>query len=456
MTLSFRKVIALVGAVAMAGSLAACGNSNSGSAGSSSSSAVTKFDPNKKVTVNVWAWEPTLTPVVKAFEKKYPNVTVKLTNSGTNQKAYTALDNALKAGKGAPDIAQIEYYAIPQYAINHKLADLAPYGANKFQSFYTPGTWSSVHWAGKLYALPQDSGPMAFFYNKSEFDKAGISQPPKTWDEFYQDAKKLRKVGSYITSDSGDAGFYDSMVWAFGGRPFKTSGTNVTVNLTGDTGAKKFTQYWQRMIDEKLIDTKTVGWSDDWNRSLGDGSIAGLLTGAWMPANLVSGAAKAAGKWRVAKMPTLEAGQTANAENGGSSLAMLAGSKGAEAAAAYKFLDFALHGEGVDIRLKAGNFPASAQAMKNQQWLDSTTVNDSNGKPVNYFGGQQYNKVLAAAAQDVTKGYQFLPYEVYARGIYGDTAGAAFTGKTSLSKGIANWQSKIISYGNQQGFKVSE
>ena len=32
------------------------------------------------------------------------------------------------------------------------------------------------------------------------------------------------------------------------------------------------------MIDEDLIDTKTVGWTDDWNKGLDDGSIASLLT----------------------------------------------------------------------------------------------------------------------------------------------------------------------------------
>lgn len=58
------------------------------------------------------------------------------------------------------------------------------------------------------------------------------------------------------------------------------------------------------MIDDDLIDTKTAGWSDDWNKSLNDGSIASLLTGAWMPYNLLSGAPDGEGKWRVAQMPT--------------------------------------------------------------------------------------------------------------------------------------------------------
>lgn len=38
-------------------------------------------------------------------------------------------------------------------------------------------------------------------------------QGDKTWDEFYQDAKKIHALGDnyYITSDTGVAGFYDSM-----------------------------------------------------------------------------------------------------------------------------------------------------------------------------------------------------------------------------------------------------
>ena len=59
--------------------------------------------------------------------------------------------------------------------------------------------------------MPVDSGPMAFYYDKEVFDKAGISEPPSTWDEFYQDAKKIKQIGSYITNDPGNAGFFNAM-----------------------------------------------------------------------------------------------------------------------------------------------------------------------------------------------------------------------------------------------------
>lgn len=443
------KAVALLGAVAMVGSLAACGNS------SSEGGKAVKLDENKKISLKVWAWDAYVPTAAKNFMKQNPNITIKVDNVGTNKDEYTALDNAIKAGKGAPDIAQIEYYALPQYAINKQLRNLADYGAKDFKDFFTPGTWSSVAIMDGVYGLPMDSGPMAFFYNKEVFDKAGVTEVPKTWDQFYEAAKKIRKVGSYITSDAGDAGFYDSMTWAFGGRPFKTDGTNVTMKLTSDEGVKKFTEFWQKMIDEDLIDTKTVGWTDDWNRGLGDGSIASLLLGAWMPGNLLSGAAQAAGKWRVATMPTLKEGETANAENGGSSMALLAGNDDQKAAAAYKFAEFFSHNKDViKDRVAGGAFPADNDTLKDPDFLNMTTLKDKDKKDVAYFGGQKFNEVLAQAAKDVSTGYTFLPFEVYARGIYGDTAGAAFTKKTTLAKGIEEWQKKIASYGNDQGFTV--
>lgn len=70
------------------------------------------------------------------------------------------------------------------------------------------------------------------------------------------------------------------------------------------------------------------------------------------------------------------------------------------------------------------------------------------------LGGQQYNKVLAQAAEDVSTDYQFLPFEVYARGKFGDFIGDSYTGKQPLADGIAAWQKDLTSYGKSQGFNV--
>jgi len=444
-----KKAIALTGAVAMLGSVAACG----------SDTASGKPAQDKDVTeITVWAWEPTLTQVAKDFTKK-TGIKVDLKNVGTNTKEYTQLDNAIEAGSGAPDVAQVEYYAIPQYAIKGNLLDITD-KTSGYSDFYTPGPWASVQFAGKVYGLPMDSGPMAFFYNKEVFDKAGVdAEQIKTWDQYYDAAKKIHALGDnyYITSDTGDAGFFDSMTWLAGAKPFQTSsdGSEVTVNLTEDKGVKTFTDFWQKLLDEGLLDTKTAGWSEDWFKGMVDGTIASLFTGAWMPANLANSAADGAGKWRVTQMPTAD-GSTTNSENGGSSLAMVKTDDKAKAEAAYKFAEYACHNaEGIKTRVDGGAFPADNDTLASDDFLNMTSLTDSDGNAHEYFGGQKFNEELAKAAANVSTGYKFLPFEVYARGVYSDDAGGAYTDKSvTLAEGVQAWEKNIKDYASQQGYTV--
>lgn len=46
------------------------------------------------------------------------------------------------------------------------------------------------------YLVPLDSNNMQFLYNKTLFDKAGISSPPQTFDEMITDSGKLAKAGA--------------------------------------------------------------------------------------------------------------------------------------------------------------------------------------------------------------------------------------------------------------------
>ncbi len=114
-------------------------------------------------TVTVWSWEPTLKTVAADFEKKYPKVKINLVSERSGDKHYTALSNAISAEKGVPDVAQVEYFAVSQYALTKGLSDLAPFGADKLASKYTPGPWNAVSEDKAVYGLPMDSGPLAMF-----------------------------------------------------------------------------------------------------------------------------------------------------------------------------------------------------------------------------------------------------------------------------------------------------
>ncbi|WP_432007945.1 ABC transporter substrate-binding protein [Streptomyces parvus] len=394
--------------------------------------------------VTVWAWEPTLKKVAEDFGKKYPKVKIKLVNAGTGDKQYTALQNAISAGSGAPDVAQIEYYALGQFSIAKSVEDLAPYSTTRLDSTFTPGPWSAVTDDKAVHALPMDSGPMALFYNKKVFDKHGV-KVPTTWDEYVEAARTLHKKDPkvFITNDTGDAGATTSLIWQAGGRPYQSSGTQVAVDFS-DAGTKKYTETWQKLLDEKLI-APVSSWSNEWYKGLGDGSIATLSIGAWMPANFASGVASASGDWRVAPLPQWKKGETTTAENGGSSLAMPKAAKNKELA--YAFIEYATTGPGAASRVAEGAFPATRADLESKEFLE---------KPFPYFGGQQANTIFAEAADNVGSGWEYLPYQVYANSVFNDTVGKAYVSSKPLADGLKAWQDASVKYGKDQGFTVSK
>ncbi|MFJ4674209.1 ABC transporter substrate-binding protein [Kitasatospora purpeofusca] len=434
--------VAVVSALALGATACGSGGTDDGSTSAGPKDLAAALEKGGKVTV--WAWEPTLKKVAEDFEKKYPKVDVELVNAGTGDKQYTALQNAIAAGSGAPDVAQIEYYALGQFAIGKSVENLAPYGADKLAPGFTPGPWNAVHRDGAVDALPMDSGPMALFYNKKVFDQHGIAVPA-TWDEYVDAARALHKADPkiFITNDTGDAGFATSLIWQAGGRPYKTKGTDVTVDF-GDQGTRTYAGTWQKLLDEKLV-APISSWSDAWYKGLADGTVATLAIGAWMPANLASGVAAASGDWRVAPLPQWTKGGTASAENGGSSLAVPKAAKNKELA--YAFTEFATTGEGASTRVAAGAFPATKADLESPAFLDTAFP---------YFGGQQANRIFADSARNVGTDWSYLPFQVYANSVFNDTVGKAYVSSTTLTAGLNAWQETSVKYGKDQGFTVNK
>lgn len=437
-----RRTLSVVAAAALVGSLAACSAGGSADAAGSADDLDAALEEGGKLTY--WSWTPSAEAQVAAFEEAYPNVDVELVNAGTNTEEYTKLQNAIKAGSGAPDVVQIEYYAIPQFALSDSLVDLSQYGLDELEDQYSASTWGAVNVDGKLVGLPQDSGPMALFYNASVFDQYGIAVPT-TWDEYVQAARDLHAADptKYITSDTGDAGFTTSMIWQAGGRPFGIDGTDITVDLA-DEGTQKWTGVWNRLVEEDLL-SQTPGWTDEWYKGLADGSIATLVTGAWMPGVLESSVADAAGDWRVAPMPTYD-GTAVTAENGGGGQSVTTQSENPALAAAFlRWLNS--DPASIEVFLESGGFPSTTAELEDPEFVDLESE---------YFGGQKINEVLTQASKDVSEGWSYLPYQVYANSIFGDTVGQSYANKVDLNEGLADWQEQLVTYGNEQGFSVSE
>ena len=440
-----QKAFAALTAAATLIGLAACGG------GSDNASKGSTGDANKAELV-FWGWDTghTMTNLIKDFQKANPGITVKFNNTGTASDTQTALSNAIAAGKGAPDVVMLEDPTVTQFAVTGDLADLSQFGADKLADDFSAGPWNKLQYNNKPYALPIDSGPEMFFYNDAVFKKAGVDGTKiKTWDDYYEAAKKVKAAGSYMTNNSGSSMEYQpftAQAWQAGAQPWKVDGEKITIDMTNDAGMKKYIDFQQKLIDEDLIDTKTANWSDDWNRELNDGTIGG-----WMPVNLMNGAPDQAGNWRVAQLPQWNEGDETSAEDGGSALAVVGQSK--QQAAAYKFVEYLTHGKGAQTMADTGTFPSLKSILTSKSFTDPNS--EANKKVNDYFGGQNVNQVLSEAAQRKVSKFAYLPYNPFAQSSFGDQISKAFSKNITLKEAFANYAKALADHGTQQGYTVT-
>jgi len=134
--------------------------------------------------------------IVAKWNKDHPNIQVKATKfDGAAQDMIKKLETDVKAGN-APDLAQVGYAEVPEVFTKGLLEDVTEEAA-KYKSDFAEGPYSMMQVDGKTYGLPQDTGPLVYFYNQKAFDELGI-KVPKTKDELIEAAKTAAASGKYI------------------------------------------------------------------------------------------------------------------------------------------------------------------------------------------------------------------------------------------------------------------
>ena len=129
--------------------------------------------------------------VVDEFQAANPNIKVDVQVINWNdidKQVATMIQNGQ-----VPDILQTgDYSGFVKDQLLYKVDDvLSPnVSGDMLQKFADFGKVD-----GTAYGIPFVSSARALFYNKDLFTKAGIAEPPKTWDELKADAEKLKKAG---------------------------------------------------------------------------------------------------------------------------------------------------------------------------------------------------------------------------------------------------------------------
>jgi multiple sugar transport system substrate-binding protein len=437
-------------AVSAALVLGGCGGGGGGSGQTAPKKAVSQSAITKAMstptTLTFWTWVPNIQSEVNLFEKQYPKIKVNVVNVGTGADEYRKLRTVLKAGKGAPDVTQIEYQYLSSFVLGNNLVDLAPYGADKIKSDYQSWIWSQVSRNGAVYGIPQDTGPMGLLYRTDLLKKAGI-QPPTTWDAFAQASKKYhqKNPNAYLTDLPGnDPGQFVGFLWQSGARPFSYDGKK-TVSIKLDTPeVTKVSDYWTKLIKSGSVATDP-DFNDQWYQSLAKSKYASWLTAAWGPVFLQGTAKNTSGLWHATKLPQYPGQPVASGNWGGSTDAVLKGTKHEIAAAQLALWVNTNAKSAMQLATKQFLFPPSKKVLQNSSWLNQKSA---------FYGGQQVNKEFAQINQTVNKEFGWLPFQDYVYSSFDETVGKAIANHGDLTAAVKTWQSQLVSYAKQQGFTV--
>ncbi|MFF7070285.1 ABC transporter substrate-binding protein [Streptomyces pseudovenezuelae] len=448
--MSRRRFLAATGALSLGAALTACGGGDSGgSAGSTKPVGQADIDKAMKTPTRLtfWTWVPDIQQEVALFEKKYPAIKVKVVNAGQGVTHYTKLRTALKAGSGAPDLAQIEYQAIPTFTITDSLLNLGPYGASALKDKFVDWTWGQVSGpGGEVWAIPQDTGPMGMLYRKDIFDKHGI-EVPTTWDEFADAARKLHKADPdvYLTNlAANEPAAWHGLLWQAGAKPYATSGKSTLTIDVDDAVSRKVAAYWGGLAKEGVISTDP-DFVDAWYAGFNKGKYATWLTAAWGPAFLSGSAKSTAGNWRAAPLPQWDASKPASGNWGGSTTAAMRSTKNPIAAAQFaQFLN---------------SDPASAKMFATQQFFFPATKSlladpGFTGEAPAFYGGQKVNQVFADIGETVSPAFQWPPFLDQAATDWTETVGKSLADKSDTAAALGQWQSRLTTYAKKQGFTL--
>jgi len=423
--------IAALGIVA-AISLTGCA---AGSGSGSTDGAVDCTPADGKVELSYTSWIPGIEKVVDVWNEKNPDIQVKVqTGPNGNGGTYKNFFNQLSAGN-APDLGQIEYDALPNFRVQDGLTNLASCAnVSESKDDFIDWTWNQVTFGedDAVYAVPQDTGPMAMYYRKDLFEAAGIPVPT-TWDEYAAAAAKIREQGGYITNfPQNDVNWFAGLVWQKDGSWFTNHGDAWDVTLTSPE-SEEVADYWQNLIAGDLV-SKVPAWTDEWNNAYNTGSDWTWISAVWGANSISSGAPDTSGNWAVAPMPQWNAGEEKAGNWGGSSTAVLTGSEHP-----YEAAQFALwlntDDEALTMLNKEANlYPATKDGLKLPVLSEG----------VEFYGNQKIYDTFADAANQTNADFTWGPTMTQTYADVADGFGKVLGGEGTLGDALATGQTKTV------------
>lgn len=205
------RVLAAATAATAAFTLAGCGQAKNESApeeGTTLKMLVPAYTDNVK---ELWG------QVIDGFKKENPKIKVDLQVESWENINDVVRQN-IQAGK-APDILNIDSFT--DFAGEDLLYSADEVTSKETLQNIEESFRKNASMDGTQYGLPLFASARALFYNEDLFKEAGISAPPKTWDELEKDAKAIKALGKdgvdgYGMPLGNEEAQAEAAIWFFG------------------------------------------------------------------------------------------------------------------------------------------------------------------------------------------------------------------------------------------------
>ncbi|MSS08208.1 extracellular solute-binding protein [Clostridium sp. WB02_MRS01] len=149
---------------------------------------------------------------LKAFNEQYSDKYKVMVEEIAGDQAYVDKIKVLYSSKSLPDVISTGGYNLID-SMKDQMVDLTPYVDDQWKKSISEVCWDVNSRDGNIYGIPYSRQVIGYFYNKDLFEKAGIKEPAKTWDEFFAQCDKLLAAGiTPVSMDTADSGWLTSLL----------------------------------------------------------------------------------------------------------------------------------------------------------------------------------------------------------------------------------------------------
>ena len=255
-------------------------------------------DPNAETTITFWhGWSaPAEVEAVLAnvdrFEKAHPNIKVKVVGNINDDK----LNQALRAGgSSGPDVvSSFTTSNVGTFCSSGAFLDLKPFIEKSkldLEATIPKPMLDYTQFEGTRCALPLLGDAYGLYYDKDAFEAAGIEQPPKTWSEFAEVAKKLTKTEGdgyerlgFMPNSHGYETVVDHYMSQWDHAYFDADGRS---NIGKDPAFAEMFTYQKQLVDDlggfARLERYRNTFGDEWGAKhpFHTGQVAMQLDGEW-------------------------------------------------------------------------------------------------------------------------------------------------------------------------------